>query len=261
MRKLIIVLLAIFASALPAIALAQGIASAVGVRQSATLESGGTSSTLKIGDALGVGDIITTGASGQVQIEFTDGTKMVVGNDSTLVIEEYLLRNATTVSQFAVNALNGTFRFISGGSPSEAYTINTPNGTIGVRGTAFDFTVGDFTIVIQFEGTSQLCAGDECVDLVKACLIGQSRFGVDEASLIDQVDNNGVIRAGFPYVISQFPLLRSFRIDAATTCFIRRSDSGSITTLNDDAPEMKEEECEYYDESRAGSPSEGECDD
>jgi len=231
---------------LPAAVLAQEVGSAVGVAQEATVESGGTTGVLAVGAILSVGDIITTGEGGQVQIEFTDGTKMVVGNGSTLVIEQYLLRNPTTVSRFAVHALNGTFRFISGGSPADAYTINTPNGTIGVRGTSFDFTVGEFTIVIQFEGSTELCAGDECIDLVAACLIGQSRIGVDEATVIEEGNNAGVIRTAFPYVISQVPLLRPFRIDASRVCFVKRSTATSINSLINSAPEKKGEYYEDY---------------
>ncbi|NOZ32868.1 MAG: hypothetical protein GXP01_07315, partial [Alphaproteobacteria bacterium] len=127
---------------------------------------------------------------------------------------------------------------------ADAYTINTPNGTIGVRGTSFDFTVGEFTIVIQFEGSTELCAGEECVDLVAACLIGQSRIGVDEAALIEEGGNRNVIRQVFPYVISQIPLMRPFRIDASRVCFVRRSPAGSITSLRNSAPEKMDD---YYD--------------
>jgi hypothetical protein len=36
---------------------------------------------------------------------------------------------------------SGSVRFLSGASDKKAYRINTPQGTIGVRGTAFDLTV------------------------------------------------------------------------------------------------------------------------
>ena len=37
--------------------------------------------------------------------------------------------------------LSGTARFITGSSDKRAYRIVTPQGTMGVRGTAFDLTV------------------------------------------------------------------------------------------------------------------------
>ena len=36
---------------------------------------------------------------------------------------------------------SGSVRFLSGASDKKAYRINTPQGTIDVRGTAFDLTV------------------------------------------------------------------------------------------------------------------------
>ena len=108
------------------------IAQAVGVRPAATGQLGGTEVTLVAGAALYEGQVIATNASGEVQIVFADDTRMVIGPNSILVIESILMRNQNTVSNFAVNALGGTFRFITGNSPSETYTINTPTGTIGV---------------------------------------------------------------------------------------------------------------------------------
>ena len=36
-------------------------------------------------------------------------------------------------------------RFITGGAPKNSYVINTPSGTVGVRGTAFDLFVTTYT--------------------------------------------------------------------------------------------------------------------
>ncbi|HEY5081755.1 MAG TPA: FecR domain-containing protein [Bauldia sp.] len=37
--------------------------------------------------------------------------------------------------------VRGAFRFLTGGSPKDAYSINTPMATIAVRGTEFDLDV------------------------------------------------------------------------------------------------------------------------
>src|SRR5690606_42119301 len=84
-----------------------------------------------------IGDRVVTGPSGQVQILFSDRTELVVGPRSALLIEDYLLRNDGSAGKFAINALSGTFRFVTGGAPKDSYVIKTPTGTIGVRGTAF----------------------------------------------------------------------------------------------------------------------------
>ena len=66
-----------------------------------------------------------------------------------------LVRADGTAGKFAVNALAGTFRFLTGNSEKSAYQIITPTGTLGVRGTKFDFTVDPRTgqtKVVLFEG-------------------------------------------------------------------------------------------------------------
>src|SRR4026209_2110830 len=83
-------------------------------------------------------DRIVTGG-GNVQIVFVDDTKLVVGPNSTLVVDRFLMRGGNKARKFSVDALRGTFRFISGHSAKNAYDIRTANAAIGIRGTAFDF--------------------------------------------------------------------------------------------------------------------------
>src|SRR6478672_419869 len=103
----------------------------------------GTSRTLVALQPIFMGDRIQTGSSGQAQLLFADNTRLVVGPGSSLLIEKYLLQNASTstVSNFSVNALRGSFRFITGDSPKPSYAIKTPTATIGIRGTEFDLAV------------------------------------------------------------------------------------------------------------------------
>src|SRR5690349_1740735 len=128
--------------AAPAMAAGEpAIAKAVDVRPEASGLYAGATVVLSAQDDLFEGQTITTGPQGQVQIVFADDTHMVVGPGSSLIIEKYLMRNGGTASAFAVSALGGTFRFITGKSAKNVYKIDTPTGTIGVRGTKFDFTV------------------------------------------------------------------------------------------------------------------------
>ena len=88
-----------------------------------------------------LGDVITTGATGQVQLLFQDETKIAIGANSQLVIESILFNSSGTASDFTVNAVQGAFRFFSGKSEKSTYAIRTPKATMGIRGTVFDFTV------------------------------------------------------------------------------------------------------------------------
>ena len=80
------------------------------------------------------GDHIITGPIGQAQVKFRDDTKLVVGPNSTMIIDAFVFKNDNTARQISINAVRGAFRFITGKSPKDAYSITTPTATIGVRG-------------------------------------------------------------------------------------------------------------------------------
>ena len=107
-----------------------------------TASRGGATRTIAALQPVFMGDRVQTGPNGQAQLLFNDNTKLVVGPGSTLLLEQYLLQSASTstVSNFSVNALRGSFRFITGDSPKPSYAIKTPTATIGIRGTEFDLS-------------------------------------------------------------------------------------------------------------------------
>ena len=119
--------------------------------------------------------------SGNAQILFNDGTKLVVGPSSTLVISKYLMQgDGSSAKDFSIKALRGTFRFITGTSPKNAYDIQTANATIGIRGTGFDFWVQKATGVAVLKGKVRLCnklGSKACVDLNPNCEIGTTENG------------------------------------------------------------------------------------
>ena len=204
---------------------------AAGVDPEATAQTGSSVRTLTVGSDISVGDRVITGATGQVQILFSDDTRMVVGPDSSLLIQDYLLRGDNTVSKFAVKALGGTFRFITGKSPKEAYTINTPAGTIGVRGSAADIAIdreSGVVSVVRLEGKIILCPYDlstpdhpvklKCVVLTQVCSTGEIPPASD--AHIIEIEADRLKRTGdlFPYIESQTNLLSRFRVPYATQC-------------------------------------------
>ncbi|HVY19873.1 MAG TPA: FecR domain-containing protein [Bauldia sp.] len=80
------------------------------------------------------GDHIVTGPTGQAQVKFRDDTKLVVGPNSTMIIDAFVFSDQDSARQISINAVKGAFRFITGKSPKDAYSITTPTATIGVRG-------------------------------------------------------------------------------------------------------------------------------
>jgi hypothetical protein len=80
------------------------------------------------------GDKIITGPTGEAQVKFRDETKLVVGPNSTMIIDAFVFNDQNTARQISINAVKGAFRFITGKSPKDVYSITTPTATIGVRG-------------------------------------------------------------------------------------------------------------------------------
>ncbi len=154
----------------------------VAVVQRAVIRSDGKTFTLNEGQPVKLGDIVATGESGQAQIVFPDQTRIVVGPNSQVQITQLLFRNSNSIRRMSVSAVRGTFRFLSGSSPSRAYRLRTPTATMGVRGTAFDVAVGQdrSTDLVVFNGEVQICArGSRCARIPGGCqTVGVNRRGV-----------------------------------------------------------------------------------
>ncbi|MGE0239976.1 MAG: FecR domain-containing protein [Parvibaculaceae bacterium] len=164
---------------------------------------------LSAGSAIYENDRLQTG-NGNIQILFIDSTKLVVGPRSTLVIDRFLMRGGNRAQKFSVDALRGTFRFISGASAKSAYDIQTANATIGIRGTAFDFSSGRETLLAVFEGGVRLCTSGRCETIPEGCGVGRARSGdVDELG----GRAKGQALRSLPYIVNQGALARQFRLN------------------------------------------------
>ena len=106
----------------------------VAVIQQASIDAKTGKKVLSLANPIFSGDKITTDRIGEAQIKFRDDTKLVVGPNSTLVIDAFVFNADNTARKVSINALRGAFRFISGKSPKDVYTITTPAATIGIRG-------------------------------------------------------------------------------------------------------------------------------
>ncbi|OCJ11164.1 hypothetical protein A6U87_27540 [Rhizobium sp. AC44/96] len=133
---------------------------------------------------------IRTSISGLGQFVFRDGTKLAVGEGSSVVIDNYVYDDANSVKKLTIKAAKGTFRWISGNSKSSAYSIVTPAGTIGVRGTAFDFYVGPngTTAMVLLNGSAQFCGAGGCKQLKQQCdcVIATRGGGVSDPRAVDR---------------------------------------------------------------------------
>lgn len=173
----------------------------------------GSGRALSAGSAVFENDKVVTG-KGNVQILFVDETKLVVGPNSTLVIDRFLMRGGNRAQKVSIDALRGTFRFITGKSAKSAYDIQTANATIGIRGTAFDFSSTGETLVAVLEGAVRLCTSGECQVIPDNCGVGRAnRRNVDALG----GRSKGQALRTLPYIINQGSLTRSFRL-STTSC-------------------------------------------
>ncbi len=176
-----------------------------------------------VGTDISIGDTVITDARGIVQIRFLDNTELVVGPRSALVIKDFLLREDKSQGKMVLDALAGTFRFVTGIGPKDQYQINTPTGTLGVRGTAFDFYVEPLlTTVLAYEGEVIMCAeAASCATLKAACEVGQTDQGSSKVLGIGR-SAEGIdaryFRRAFRFALSQSGLLPDFRIANARRC-------------------------------------------
>lgn len=202
---------------------AEATGTALAVDVDARVEFGDDIRVLVAGDSLAIGETVVTDAHGLVQIKFSDETELVVGPNSELLLEDYLLRDDGSVGKLAINALSGSFRFVTGQSNKDDYSIKTPTGTIGIRGTAFDFAVGSVkTRMLMYHGTSTLCGeGKSCVTMEQTCEAGEA--GTAQAhslglSFIADDAQRASLQQTFHYADFQKPLQYAFRVDQVPIC-------------------------------------------
>ncbi|WP_055045543.1 FecR family protein [Devosia sp. A16] len=207
-----------------AAALAAPAGSAVGVDPAAEINSTDGPRTLVVGADVFLGDLIRTSTGGSAQILFADGTRLVVGPGSSLRIEDYLLRADGSAGKMVIGALAGTFRFASGNAPKDRYSIKTPSGTIGIRGTAFDLVVDGpkSTRVLMYSGSTQLCTRTgECAVISDTCEMGEmTRHTATSLGLSTTLDSAArkQLRKVFVYGAAQQRLESPFRMKQARNC-------------------------------------------
>ena len=217
MKTLFAAFLSVGLALSPPVAIAAADGTAVGVDPDAVARINSTDRVLLVGAEVSMGETVTTGPRGRVQLLFADETKIVVGPGSSLKIETYLM-NGNTADKLAIRALGGTFRFISGVSPKSAYSIHTPTAAIAVRGTSFDLSVdSEGTKVLLFDGALSVCRASSCVDLIDRCDLAIADTSRSQVFRWDDSGRGNMARA-FPIAVVQSVLLRPFRIPAAGAC-------------------------------------------
>jgi len=114
------------------------------------ISASGASVPLKAGDALAESDAVLTGKGASVVLVFSNGSSVKVGSESRLAIDEFKmdplaadikpaeLKNEPSVSKTTLNLAYGEMvGDVKKLNKSSSYSIKTPVGAAGIRGTIY----------------------------------------------------------------------------------------------------------------------------
>jgi ferric-dicitrate binding protein FerR (iron transport regulator) len=92
------------------------------------------------GEAVTMGERLSTGSSGSASLTLKDGTVLSLGPNTTLDLNQFQFNTTTQEGSFGLNLIQGTLRVITGLLAKvnpERFRITTPTAVVGVRGTDF----------------------------------------------------------------------------------------------------------------------------
>jgi hypothetical protein len=136
----------ILMGAAPAAAQNPQIAQVKTVSGQVSIQRGGASVPVKVGDPVFEKDVIDTGADGAVGLTFTDNTVMSAGPNSEVALEQYRFDSNNFKGSMLTDMRKGTLDMVSGDiakSSPAAMKVRTPAAILGVRGTHFAVEVPD----------------------------------------------------------------------------------------------------------------------
>ncbi|MFM9968171.1 MAG: FecR domain-containing protein [Burkholderiales bacterium] len=94
-------------------------------------------------DAVYLNEVVETDDESALVIKFSDGSKLTLGENSRLVIDQYVYNPGDGDGVQAITLAKGAFRFLSGQLPKNKVKLSTPSVSIGIRGTELIFDVAE----------------------------------------------------------------------------------------------------------------------
>ena len=135
---------AIVLSLSPASAWAQQVGQASAIKTAAFQQAPAqTQSELRLQDAIIWKSTLSTPSNGALEVKFLDDSKLSMGANSNVVIDEFTYSGPGGAGQQTLRYTKGLFRFVSGHVPKDKVKIETPAVSIGIRGTIFRTQVND----------------------------------------------------------------------------------------------------------------------
>ena len=106
----------------------------------ATVSTAGKSVKAQPGTPVAQGSVLKTAAKSSMGVTFKDETVMSFGPDTELTVDEYLYAPSQGKLKLGSKLAKGSMNYVSGVIAKlnpDAVSVQTPSGTIGVRGTQF----------------------------------------------------------------------------------------------------------------------------
>jgi hypothetical protein len=163
----------------------EAVGSAKRIINTVTGEDAGVRRGLNTDDPVFRDERITADGGSRGELILTDGSKIIVGENSSITLDNFAVGEKGFKSG-TISVAKGAFRFISGSSPKGAIKFKTPVATIGVRGTTLDVYVdqGGVTRVVVLSGSVTTCnSGGGCITMNRSCDIVEVRGPSEIAQL------------------------------------------------------------------------------
>ncbi len=195
----------------------------------------GRTRALSRGDNVFRDQRIRTRAHSTAQFRFADNTRLAVGANSSIVLDDAVFSGGGD-EKLILKAARGAFRFASGSLRKKAYQVVTPSSTVGVRGTMFDVFVGSGgeTILTLLQGELTACNGAGACQTLRdpcACLrIDQDGGFTSSTGLTRRILQGTPSARAAPFLHFQSHLLRSIQ---APRWIVAKCTSGSGTDGQD----------------------------
>lgn len=134
------------------------------------LSASGASREVKAGAVIESGESIETG-KGKVQLRMVDGALMSINERTLLRLDDYhLAGSAGNDERGFMSLVRGGLRTVSGSigkARVDNYKLDTPSGTIGIRGTEYTAVIDGGLRVGVLSGRVAVCNDGGCVDVPK----------------------------------------------------------------------------------------------
>jgi hypothetical protein len=111
------------------------IGTATSTRPDAEGVIGASSQALSPGTELYANETVRTGNVGRADLVFLDNTNLTVGPTSEVKLDKFVYDRTGSSGKVVLQATRGAFRFVTGSQDHRAYKVETPYGSLGVRGT------------------------------------------------------------------------------------------------------------------------------